>query len=55
LNIICFIFVSAGVLPREEAAQLQPSPNAQNRNLKDTDFVGTMISNVLDDLPFSKN
>jgi hypothetical protein len=49
------IFVSAGVLPREGAAGLRPSPNAQTRNLKDTDFVGTVISNVLCDLPFSKN
>jgi len=37
------------------AAGLQPLLNPQNQNLKDTDFVGTMISNISRNLPFSKN
>jgi hypothetical protein len=31
-----------------------PTPNLQNQNLKETDFVGTMVSKVLRDLPFSQ-
>jgi len=32
-----------------------PPQTHRNRNLKNRDFVGTMISNVLRDLPFSGN
>jgi hypothetical protein len=36
------------------SAGLQPSQTPQNRDLK-TDFVDTMISEVLRELPFSRN
>jgi hypothetical protein len=32
-----------------------PPETPKNRNLKDTDFIGTMISKALHDLPFSQN
>jgi hypothetical protein len=36
-------------------ARLQTPSSAQNRNLKNTDFVDIMISKVLHDCPFSRN
>jgi hypothetical protein len=42
--------------PGREAAGLQPPlPNPQNRNVKNTYLVDIMISEVLRDLPFSRN
>jgi hypothetical protein len=37
------------------AAGVQPPKPLKNRNLKNTDFLGIMISKFLWDLPFSRN
>jgi hypothetical protein len=37
------------------AAGLQRPQFPENRNLKNTDFVDTMTSNVLRDFPFNRN
>jgi hypothetical protein len=49
------IYESSGAHKAGSAAGLQSPQAPRNRNLKNTDFVDIMISEVLRDLPFSQN
>jgi hypothetical protein len=48
-------FPAAGVHPRGLPGCSPPPQIPQNPSLKNTDFVDSMIPNVLHDLPFSRN
>jgi hypothetical protein len=49
------IFIKSAPEGGREHCQAAVPPNPKNRNLKNTDFVDIMMSNILHDLPFSQN
>jgi hypothetical protein len=49
------LYFSAGAHPREGGFRAVATQTPQNRNLKNTNFVDTIISKVLSDLHFSWN